>query len=253
MIRKTLLAMFLLCSFSAAGADAGLRMNAGSIYDTIPHIVNGGTWKTTIVLTNMDKVPHRYTLILHKDDGKPLSLEFAGRGSASRFEGELPIGGTATFETTGRGDLVEGWAEVETPIGSNYQVGAMAIVGTTGIPGRPDFEATVPAWHTIEYEGVLPFDNSRGYVTGVALLNAGTYGTVTMPVTIYDESGRVLRTDTITLKAGCKTTFVIPDQWKETAGRRGSVHFQGSLSRWSVIGLRFHPGGAFTTINLLEP
>jgi hypothetical protein len=74
-----------------------------------------------------------------------------------------------------------------------------------------------------------------------------------MPVTIYDESGNVLRIDILTLKPGSKMTFALPEQWKETAGRRGSIHFQGGLMSWSVIGLRFHPGGAFTTVNLLEP
>jgi hypothetical protein len=227
-------------------------MNAGSIYDTIPHIVNGGNWKTTIVLTNMDDAPQRYKLILRDDNGKPLSLEFSGRKPAAQFEGDLAVGATATFETTGRGDLVTGWAEIETPIG-NYEVGGMAVVGTTGIPGRPDFEATIPAWHSIEHEGVLPFDNTKGYVTGVALLNPGSYSTAKMPVTIYDESGNVLRIDILTLKPGSKMTFALPEQWKETAGRRGSIHFQGGLMSWSVIGLRFHPGGAFTTVNLLEP
>jgi hypothetical protein len=242
-----------LLALSANGADANKRVNAGLIYDTIPHIVNGASWKTTIVLANIGTIPQRYALLLHGDDGAPKAFEFIGRGSASRFEGEIPRGATLTFETTGRGDLSQGWAEVEMPSGGGFKVGAMAIFGTTGIPGRPDFEATVPAWSTVQFEGILPFDNSNGYVTSVAVLNPSPFSASTVPVIVYDEGGNVLRMDTITLRAGHKTAFTIPEKWPEAAGRRGSVHFQGPLTSWSVIGLRFNPGGAFTTVNLLEP
>lgn len=237
----------------ADGADSKRKIGAGSLYDTVPHMVDGGSWKTTLILVNMDTATRKYKVMFHGDDGAPKQFSFVGRGSASEFSGEIPRGGTITLETSGAGSTVnQGWAELD-GLNTDYEVGIMAIFGTTGIAGRPDFEATIPAWTTIQHEGVLPFDNLNGYVTGVAVLNPSGFSTSTVPVTLYDSNGNVLKTDTITLRAGNKVAFNIPERWPETAGKRGSLHFQGNLTSWSVLGLRFHPGGAFTTINLLEP
>jgi hypothetical protein len=235
-------------------AQKGNRINAGLIYDTVPHVVDGANWRTTIILVNMDTAPRRYRLKLHGDDGAARQFEFIGRGRNAEFADEIPRGGTVILQTPGAGSsLNSGWAELDFISGDDLKVGMMAIFGTTGIPGRPDFEATVPAWHTIQYDGVLPFDNTSGYTTSIALLNPSQFGDSTVPITIYDEAGNVLKTDSVSLRAGHKTAFALPERWGETAGRRGSIHFQGNLASLSVLGFRFHPGGAFTTVNLLEP
>ena len=236
-----------------SAADSANKVSASSLYNTLPHVVDGASWKTTIILANLDDATRKYKLIFHGDDGQPRSFDLSGRGSVNVVSGEIPKGAVITLETAGTStQLNQGWAELD-GLGTDYKVGMMAIFGTTGIPGRPDFEATVPGSTSIQYDGVLPFDNSRGFVTSVAVLNPSPFADETVPITIYDESGKVLKSDAITLKAGRKIAFALPDRWAETAGKRGSLHFQGSLASWAVLGFRFNPGAAFTTVNLLEP
>ena len=229
------------------------NISASGLYDTVPHIVDGASWKTTVTLVNMDTATRKYKIIFHGDDGALKSFVFVGRGSGNTFTGEIPRGGIVVFETSGlSSQLSSGWAELD-GLGTDYEVGMSAIFGTTGIPGRPDFEATVPASSGIEYDGILPFDNTRGYVTSAAILNPSRFSAATVPVTIYDEQGNTLRTDTITLQAGRKIAFESNAKWPETSGKRGTIQFQGSFASWSVLGFRFHPGGAFTTVNVMEP
>lgn len=146
----------------------------------------------------------------------------------------------------------QGWAELDI-LGTDSDVAVMTVFGTSGIPGRPDFEATVPAAAGVDYEGSLPFDNTAGYMTSVAIVNPSQYSESSVPVRILDENGNELRRETITLAAGRKLAFTTAERWPETAGKRGIVRFEGTLCSWAVLGLRFNPGGAFTTVNLLEP
>jgi hypothetical protein len=106
----------------------------------------------------------------------------------------------------------------------------------------------------VDYEGALPFDNTNGYTTSVAILNPSPYSNSSVPIVIVDENGNELKRETLTLQAGRKSAFALPERWPETARKRGAIHFQGAFATsWTVFGLRFHPSGAFTTVNLLEP
>jgi hypothetical protein len=243
----------LLCVSSLAYAQKHRNIRAGEIYGTIPHVVDGATWKTTITIVNLDKATRKYKLMLYGDNGSPKSFAFIGRNSASSYSGEIPRGGIAVFETPGTSSqLNSGWAELD-GVGTDSAIGISAVFGTTGIPGRPDFEANVPGEFSLQYDGIFPFDNTRGYVTSIALVNPGSFSSVTMPLTIYDENGTVLKTDSVSLASGNKTAFALPDRWRETAGNRGTIHFQGTIDWWCAIGFRFHPAGAFTTVAVMEP
>jgi hypothetical protein len=225
---------------------------AGLLWDTIPHIVDGSGWKTTITLVNLATAPRRYKIAFRGDDGAARSFDFVGRGSGSTFSGEIPRGGLAVLETTGsRSDLASGWAALD-GLETDYEIG-LAAVFAASVSGRPDFEATVSASAGIEYDSILPFDNARGFVTSMAVLNPSPVNTTTIPLTIYDENGSVLRTDSITLTRGQKIAFATNARWPELAGRRGTIQFQGLSGGWSVLGFRFHPSGSFTTVNVMEP
>ena len=227
-------------------------MNAGSIWDTVLHIVDGANWKTTLIISNLDTATRKYKLLFHGDDGTTKRFSIVGRGSVDTLSGEIPPRGSVTVETSGAGLLQSGWAELD-GLGTDYEIGLTAIFGTFGIAGRPDFEATVPAADTVQYKGVLPFDNTRGFTTSIAVLNASPFGSSSVPVTITNESGALLATETTTLAQGNKVAFATPDRWPQTAGKRGSIIFSGTLTYWAVLGFRFNSGGAFTTLNLLEP
>jgi len=248
-MRVHLLLILFSIQFLLNGGDQKPRnIDAGWIYDILPQIADGEYWKTTIILTNLEDHPVAWTLKFYGDDGKPKEFTLSGMGKASVFAGALAKDGSVTLSTPGgTGTLSQGWAEIASTSGDD--IGAMVIFGTTGVPNRPDFEATVPAVYSIDDDVVIPFDNTNGYVTSLALLNPGTYSDSVFNIRILDNAGVELQTERLTLKAGNKVAFASTDRWQNSRGRSGTIAIKGDTLVWaSSLALRFHPGGAFTTV-----
>jgi hypothetical protein len=98
----------------------------------------------------------------------------------------------------------------------------------------------------------LPFDNTGGYYYGVALSNTSDLP-AGIDVTIRDAvTGQVVGRDTIELNADGHTQFLLTDRYSVTANARGTVQFSTLYGgQASVIGLRFNPTHAFTTVPTL--
>ena len=98
---------------------------------------------------------------------------------------------------------------------------------------------------------VLPFDTTEGYAAGVALANVSTVA-ASIPVLIRDENGNLLQSTAVPLMAQGHTSFDLVSRFGITAQRRGTLEFQTPTgSQISVLGLRFPPGAAFSTIPAL--
>ena len=96
---------------------------------------------------------------------------------------------------------------------------------------------------------VVPFDNTNGSATGVALANVSAQALNTA-LTIRDDTGAVILTDTLALPAMGHASFNLIDRYASmTAQRRGTLEFRTpSAGQISVLGLRFNATGAFSTI-----
>ena len=125
------------------------------------------------------------------------------------------------------------------------------------VEGRPDYEATVPfvaAWYPYV---ALPFDNTGGFVTAMAVVNPFLSRYRTVYARIYDSMGNLLQTARLDLPPGRHMAFTLPDRWPVTVDRRGVIWFSGPRGRlWTadalpLLGLRFNPTGAFTTVFVL--
>lgn len=243
-----LLLFFLLFSFPCLSQSAKPRaISAGSLYDTLPQIADGESWRTSVILVNLEKYSVSWTVKFFGDDGKPKEFTLVGRGKSSVFAGVLPAEGSITLETPGVGALIQGWAEVSSS--GIDDVAAMVVFGTSGIPGRPDYEASVPAVFSIDDDALIPFDNTNGFVTSLAVLNPGTYSDSVIDIKVLDEAGIVVASEKLTLKAGNKLAFRSIDRWSASNGKRGVIVLKGDgLSYLSSFALRFNPGGAFTTV-----
>ncbi len=224
----------------------------------IPQVVDGASWSTGFALTSLEPTKTIYwTLEFFSDRGAVDAFNIAGSGAGSKFQGFLDPNNSTFFETAGAGDVLnQGWALIKTydrPVTeagatlTNDRLGAIAIF-RQGIAGRPDFEAAVPLSPINETRFVLPFSNQNGFSTGVAVLNPDRNNRAAVEVLIYPRTGAFVRQDAFLLEPGSKLVFSLPDRYSESRGLAGSIHVRTTNgAALSALGLRFNPGGAFTS------
>ena len=221
---------------------------------SIPQIASGGgSWTTTITLVNTGTQPAQATLNFFDDNGDPLQLPLTfpqnslSPMTASTLNTTLNAGAGLIVETAGLNDpLLVGWAQLLT----NGNIGGFAVF-TDAVTPQLQQEAVVPLESRNAAAYVLWFDNVNGFATGAALANLSTQS-AEITVVVRDDTGTELSTQTITLPAEGHTSFDLATQFAVTANRRGTLEFDTPLNgQISVLGLRFNPADAFTSIPLL--
>ncbi len=215
----------------------------------IPQVVDGSTWQTSFIIRNLESTSKHCQLLFFADDGSDLDLPLVGLGASRGVDLTINSGGTMFFQTTGDSTaLLQGWALLveDNP---NDSIGGVAVFRQR-VPGRPDSEAVVPVVSRLDGHFVLIFDNTNGFVTGMAIANP-TGNSVMATASILDEFGKPIDQQTLSLSAYSHLAFSIPDTWASTAGHRGSIEFQTSGYGIGVLGLRFNPFGSFTSFDTL--
>jgi hypothetical protein len=213
-----------------------------------PQVVDGAGWKTSFFLVNLENHPVTLQVLFFDDFGDDMFVSVGDLGSVRQVSVTLDTAGSTEFETSGFGSsLQQGWALLSQS--TNDTIGGMAIFRQR-VFGRPDQEATVPIVSQFDSHFVLLFDNTAGFVTGIAVANP-TLNSVSIPVTIRDQSGQIIDTRFIRLGSYNHAAFNLPDQWPSTAGRRGAIEFQTSGFGVAALGLRAS-AAAFTSFNVLE-
>jgi hypothetical protein len=257
------LTISILLAFSAAvlsAAESGSpQIVVNPLTDrVIPQVVDGASWSTAFSLTSLDPTRTIYwTIELFSDRGAVDSFDIAGSGAASKFQGFLEPNNTTFFETAGTGTVLnQGWALIKTydrpvtdagAILTNDHIGAVATFRQR-IAGRPDFEASVGLSAINETRFALPFSNTNGFSTGVAVLNPDRVNRAAVVVLVYPQVGAPIRQDSFLLEPGSKLVFSVPERYAETVGIRGSLRVTTvNGAALSGLGLRFNPGGAFSS------
>ncbi|HEV2202321.1 MAG TPA: BACON domain-containing carbohydrate-binding protein [Bryobacteraceae bacterium] len=236
----------------AANSTTGLNTVA-----SMAHLVYGGGWTTTLWLVNPSlTVPAQFRLNLFGDNGNPLvaSLSFpqnpsaAGPEIASTIDRTLAPGALLIVELVSAGaqSAVEGWGQVL----SNTAIGGSATFRFTA--GSLDHMALVPLETRNAAAYLVPFDNTGGFVAGIALAN-GAIQAGSVGVIVRDDAGAVLLTTTRPLTGFGHSAFVLPTAYAVTAGKRGTVEFDipfgGAIS---VLGIQYNnASGGFSTIPAL--
>jgi hypothetical protein len=229
-------------------ADTGNRVVVFIGDRVIPHFIDGASWQTSVTVINLENHPTSFDVLFFKDDGTDFVVPVEGHGPARGMHISLGTAGSLTFQTTGTSSaLSSGWALLSQS--NNDSVGSFAIFRSSPAGGQPQ-EAVVPTVNQFESHFVLPFDNTKQFVTGVALANP-TLNLVSIPVSIRDESGQIIDTRQLSLGAFSHTAFVLPSQWPSTAGKRGVIEFVTSGFGVGALGLRFN-GSAFTSLSVLQ-
>jgi hypothetical protein len=228
------------------GSSGGLSF-AGSM----AHLASAGLWKTIFTLVNTGTAASQARLNFFDDNGNPLPLPLTfpqtsnvPQAPVATVDRTLAPGATLLIESTG-------------PDNQATQVGWAQLLSTGNVNGFAVFRQTVPSG---QHEAVVPlltgnagayvlaFDNTSGFVTGVAMANvASQFANVT--VNIRDDNGVVIQSNTIPIQALAHLSFQLDTRFPVTALRRGTVEFVTPAGgQISVLGIRFNPAGTFSTV-----
>jgi hypothetical protein len=249
-MRKLIVLTLLLALGGIEGAAQTEHLWVGMDDDVLPQVADGGGWKTSITLVNMDTEPAQYTLEFFRNGGSPLVLDFVSIGRGSIVSGTLPVNGSVVIETLGTAQTnSQGFALLDSP---NFKDVNGYGIFRQQVAGRPDFEAVTPFSSMFDDDFILPFDNSGGFTTAMAICNPDSYTSATVTVAFYDQLGNRTYLDQFTLMPLEQAAFALPVRWPATANKRGTAVFQ--VSGWGApaLGLRFNDSGAFTSTHTLS-
>jgi hypothetical protein len=217
----------------------------------LSHIAAGGGWDTVITLVNTSAAAVPVTVSFYGNLGGALSLPVTTTQlGVSQTNTASSVSTTLNPNTTwliSMGDqltgTVVGWADVL----STAPIGGYAIFRSTPQTGSPS-EGTVPLQSQFPSTITLPYDNTAGFVMGVALANlSSTSANVT--ATMWDDAGNQLGTQAIEIAGSGHTSFVLPTQVPQTTGKLGIVTFQTTAAGGIAgLGLRFSPFSTFTSV-----
>ncbi len=237
----------LLAGSSPTGAQQlTILSSAGSL----AQLASGAPWTTTITLMNTGTAPALAVLNFYDNNGNPLQLPLTfpqfpqtpgSQTTTSTFSTTLNTDSELVVVTGGTQSTQVGWAQLLT----NGSVNGFAVFSQA--LGSTLQDAVVPLENRNPVAFVLSFDNI-GNATGVALANIATQST-SISLVIRDDTGTVLLTTSITLPAQGHTSFVLATSYPVTAQHRGTVEFDTpATGQINVLGLRFNPTGAFSSI-----
>jgi len=222
------------------------------VHSSISQIASGGGWKTTLTLLNLLSTASSVTVTFQDDNGQPLVLPLVTTvGGVSQSEmasavtRSVPALATLLIEADALATsaTVTGWAD----IASLKPFAGFAIFRQRGQDGR-DSEGTAPLEGTGLPGLILPYDNSGGFSTGIAVVNTGT-DRANLIAVVRDENGLVLGQYGVPMIARGHTTFVAGERLPASQGRRGSIELQQSgTGTVTGLGLRFSASGSFTSV-----
>lgn len=219
-----------------------------------------GSWNTTLTLVNLDTADVNTEVNLFSNAGAALLVPetLPQQPVSPVFSGGVP----ATVVAPNASLVVEAFG----PSDQAFVEGSAQVAGTGNILGFAIFhydpsgqEAVVPLDFNPGYN--IPFDNTNGVTTGVAVENLSG-SPVTVPVTLVDDSGNSLGTQqSITLPTYGHTSFVLPTQFPVTANLRGTATLGActvfaqpfsapyyQCTQIDTLGIRYTPPGTLTTI-----
>ncbi|MBA3973288.1 MAG: hypothetical protein C0504_03595 [Candidatus Solibacter sp.] len=221
--------------------------------------LEGGTWKTTIILVNRSLAAGGNVQFAFFDQqGNPRPTPANGVTAPTHLI-NLPPGGSARVVVENdSAPLSAGWLRMTPP--AQVVLSGQAILRQK-VAGRPDFETVVPFAGAPDAVQCLvpfnpaataatmlyPFDNTGEFVSSIALAN---YGASDLSVTVdaVDEGGTSLMSVQVQLRKGNHTAFRLDLQYPILAGRKGVLRVTAPKYSLGIQAFLFNHGGAFTTL-----
>jgi len=251
-------------------AALGIRATPGNAITTVPalattgeisggsmaQLASGGLWNTSITLVNTGAAAAQVSVNFYDDNGNALVLPLIFPQTSSTTAQPLStinqtINGEAqlVIETAGTPSQAnqEGWAQLVVTGGN---VGGSAVFAFTTPTGPQEAVAPVETRNPSAF--VLPFDDTGGYTTGVALANLSGQA-VSVAVVLRDDAGASLGAAApIPLPPYGHTSFLLASAYPAVAGHLGTLELDTPTGgQISALGIRATPGGAVTSVPVL--
>jgi hypothetical protein len=235
-----------------AGAGIQTLSRAG----VFPHIASGAGWASSVYLYNTTSAELSVELNFYGDDGTPATLPLVvprsgstQAQSASTLSGTIAANGVLLVLSPAQSSAaLTGWVDVL----SNGTLGGYESFQYTTAAGV-EYEASVPLTAGGAATLLLPYDNTNGYQTAVALANLNASAAATLSVLVYAEDGSQLPVlFSLTLGPGGHTAFLLLNQLPVTEGVRGMIEFSaGAGGSIAALGLRVDAKGGIGSIPTL--
>ncbi len=241
----------------------GIRFSAANALTTIPvlanvvpgggsiaHIASGNGWTTTFVLVNTGTSGAAVHLGFFADNGSPLSLpiSYPQIGPAlthgTSVDTGMGVGSTLLIQTTG--------VDADPLLVGSAQLSVQGTVGGFVIFGYENGNEAVVPLQTGNAGGyIIPFDNTAGTGTGVAVKNVSSQA-ANIAVIFRDNSGAQIGTANIPLAANGHSSIVLQGQYPVTANKQGTVEFDAPIGvQIGALGIRTPIAHTFTTLPAL--
>lgn len=154
-----------------------------------------------------DTAASSFTLLFADSAGNDVKLQLTTPSAvitAWQVSGTLPVNSSITYEIMGGNALIQAWALLlHSGVGGRAgTVGGQAVFQQE-VGGRPVYQAAAPFSAISERRVRLPFDNTDGFQTGVAITYFHT-NSATNTGTAYNQRGESLGMGSFTLEHRCE-------------------------------------------------
>ncbi|MDP9113895.1 MAG: Ig domain-containing protein [Acidobacteriota bacterium] len=211
----------------------------------IPHLLDGAGWTTRISIVNIDQVPVTYTFHFWGDNGAAMPFPIVNQAPGV-LSGTLAPGASFFAQSPGTSStLMQGWAEIAT----SGQIGLTSIFQFSIGSSRDSQGSSIASFSGSSF--LMPFDNTQGNVTAVAIANTNAAQPLTVTMN-YVTDGGAQTTTSIVLAPHAHQAFVTTTNNPAVSGFRGAIHFSAPTADIAVMGLEFTAAGAFTSLGAFQ-
>ena len=245
-----ILFLIVLFAFTAFAADPPVK-ESGSIAEgsVLPQIVQGGAWATELQVVNTDDElrPIPYTISFFRDGGTRMDVRVldgngTDLGMKNIIAAVVAYPGVDFYTLPAGGPLNVGYAVIAS---SDFRAVMVNAVLTQQVPGRPDFQASVPSLSRSMGLMRFPFRNRRPFTTTVAI--ASSFFRSDLTAIARDTGGQELCRNSLSMEEGDHTALILSDFLPCTADRDGLIEITDDVIGVTAIAFLFNDFGAFTT------
>jgi hypothetical protein len=221
----------------------------------LSQIAAGGGWMSSLYLINNSHSALPVTINFYGNDGAPLNLPATlvqGGNSQTQTASTASVTinpySTLLIESDGQSSTeMTGWADVL----SSAPLAGYAVFHYTSQAGV-ESEGTVTLETSPQTTLQLPYDNTNGLTTAVAITNLAPVFASNITATIWDANGTPLGVRAINLPAFGHFAFALTDYLPEAATNRGIVVFTNTTGgNVTGLALRVNPKGGLTSLPVL--